>query len=165
MRTIEVILDGVRYEVEVRPDPTDRTRYTVLVDGEPLPVYVPIQSGPGRLEWMVIDNRPYELVVGKQMEWLSSSAGQHTLEVRWKGAAALEHLGRRDGRVIAPIPGLIRRVLVQVGQKVEGGAPLLVLEAMKMENEIRAPHSGVVRAIDVQAGQSVALGEVMAEIG
>ena len=69
-----------------------------------------------------------------------------------------------DGRIKAPIPGLITRVLVSPGEPVEIGQPLMVLEAMKMENEIRAPRSGRVTQINVAAGQSVALGMVIAEV-
>ena len=69
-----------------------------------------------------------------------------------------------DGRVKAPIPGLIARVLVAPGQTVETGQPLLVLEAMKMENELRAPRGGTVQAVKVKPGQTVTLGELMVEV-
>lgn len=170
MRTIEVTLDGTTYEIEVRPDPADHTRFVAVVDGVALPVYVPQQAAfaptsPSHLEWMVIDGRPYELVVGDQMEWLLSSGGKHELDVRLKGSAAHARPSTNDGRVKAPIPGLIRRVLVEEGGAVESGAALLVLEAMKMENEIRAPRSGTVRSVSVEVGQTVVLGELMMEIG
>jgi biotin carboxyl carrier protein len=54
--------------------------------------------------------------------------------------------------------------MVSLGQGVEAGQPLLILEAMKLENEIRAPRSGQVSAIHVTAGQGVALNEVLIEI-
>lgn len=54
-----------------------------------------------------------------------------------------------DGRVKSPIPGLVAHIRVQVGDRVEAGQPILVLEAMKMENEIRAPVKGVVTAVHV----------------
>jgi biotin carboxyl carrier protein len=53
---------------------------------------------------------------------------------------------------------------VEVGQPVEAGQPLVMLEAMKMENEIRAPFSGTVCAIHVTQGQSVVRAEVLAEV-
>ncbi len=50
------------------------------------------------------------------------------------------------------MPGLVLRVLVEPGQRVEAGAGLVVLEAMKMENQIKAPAAGVVEAVRVEAG-------------
>jgi biotin carboxyl carrier protein len=63
----------------------------------------------------------------------------------------------------APMPGKVVRVLVEVGQEVAKGTPLLVLEAMKMEHEIRAPRDGRVKRI-ASAGQMVALGEPLVDI-
>ena len=59
---------------------------------------------------------------------------------------------------------MIARVLVSETDCVEAGQPLLVLEAMKMENEIRAPRSGIVSQLNVKPGQIVTLHEVLAEI-
>jgi pyruvate carboxylase subunit B len=53
------------------------------------------------------------------------------------------------------MPGLVVRVEVAVGQQVEAGAGLVVVEAMKMENELRAPRAGVVAAVLVTVGQAV----------
>jgi biotin carboxyl carrier protein len=56
------------------------------------------------------------------------------------------------------MPGIVTRVAVAAGDLVEAGAPLLWVEAMKMENEVRAPRAGVVRQVHVAAGQTVAAG-------
>src|SRR5579859_4056887 len=58
----------------------------------------------------------------------------------------------------APMPGLVRAVVVQVGDTVQQGQRLLLLEAMKMENEIPAPRAGTVQAIQVAAGETVDTG-------
>jgi biotin carboxyl carrier protein len=58
----------------------------------------------------------------------------------------------------APMPGLVVRVEVAAGQRVEGGAGLVVVEAMKMENELRAPQPGVVATVHVEVGQAVEKG-------
>ena len=57
--------------------------------------------------------------------------------------------------VVAPIPGLISRILVTPGQKIAAGEPLIILEAMKMENEIRAENSGIIKEILVDTGRPV----------
>ncbi len=69
-----------------------------------------------------------------------------------------------SGTVIAPMQGTIVKVLVEVGATVETGQALLVLEAMKMENQINAETSGTVKEIRVQAGQGVGTGDVVAII-
>ena len=63
----------------------------------------------------------------------------------------------------APMPGLVVRVLVSAGQTVQAGQGLVVLEAMKMENELRAGGTATVRAVAVVAGQAVEKGEVLIE--
>ncbi|HWZ58640.1 MAG TPA: biotin/lipoyl-containing protein [Gemmatimonadaceae bacterium] len=64
----------------------------------------------------------------------------------------------------APMPGLIVRVHVATGDRVAAGDPLIVMEAMKMENELRAPAAGVVRAIAVTPGTAVEKGTLLVEL-
>jgi len=82
----------------------------------------------------------------------------------WRGRrhGALEAEGRQQ--ILAPMPGKIVRVLVQAGEKVEAGQGLIVVEAMKMQNEIRSPKSGTVERLLVKEGQPVNAGEVLAWI-
>jgi biotin carboxyl carrier protein len=65
--------------------------------------------------------------------------------------------------VKAPMPGLVVRVQVEPGQAVGAGVGVLVLEAMKMENELRAATAGIVRAVRVRPGEAVEKGQVMVE--
>lgn len=83
--------------------------------------------------------------------------------------AALEQVRRgveggaaRPVEVKAPMPGLVVRIGVEPGQVVRRGQVLVVLQAMKMENELSAPRDGTVREIRVRAGQAVDHGEVLA---
>jgi len=68
------------------------------------------------------------------------------------------------GRVKAPMPGRVVRSLVALGDHVEAGQTLVILEAMKMENEVQSPAPGVVVAVDVVAGQAVDAGQVLIEL-
>ena len=61
----------------------------------------------------------------------------------------------------SPIPGLVKNVLVKEGDEVAAGQTLVVLEAMKMENEITAPHNSSVESIAAQPGQAVAAGALL----
>ncbi len=64
----------------------------------------------------------------------------------------------KGAKVKAQMPGKILRVLVKPGDKVEAGMPLLVMEAMKMENEIKAIVAGTVKKVSIEAGQNVETG-------
>jgi len=66
--------------------------------------------------------------------------------------------GSAESNVASVMPGVVKEVLVAAGDTVEAGQPLLILEAMKMENEIRAPRQGVVEVFHVSEGQAVEKG-------
>ncbi len=70
-------------------------------------------------------------------------------------------LKAHGGEIVAPMPGMILRIEVEEGQKVVTGQPLLVMEAMKMENEIRASRDGMVSKILVQPSQAVEKDDVL----
>ncbi len=61
----------------------------------------------------------------------------------------------------APMPGRILRVLVALGDKVEAGQPCLVIEAMKMQNELKAPRAGTVQRLSVSPGDTVTAGHIL----
>jgi pyruvate carboxylase subunit B len=67
--------------------------------------------------------------------------------------------------VTAPIPGVVTELRVSPGQEVKTGQVLLILEAMKMQNEIPSPRDGVVKEIPVARGASVNTGDVLVVIG
>ena len=76
---------------------------------------------------------------------------------REKGAAVEE-------KIVSPMPGKILEVLVEQGDEVTRGEPLLILEAMKMQNEINSPVNGIVSSIDVNPGMNVNKDEVLMEL-
>jgi biotin carboxyl carrier protein len=136
---------------------------TATVDSQALQVALSCVDDPEQLEWFVIEGRSHEIVVDRDLRWLRSNSGLHHVEVRDLETTVARPVSA-DGRVKAPIPGLITRVLISAGDQVEAGQPILVLEAMKMENEIRAPRAGIVSRLDIAQGQGVTLHEVLAEI-
>lgn len=69
-----------------------------------------------------------------------------------------------EGAVISPMPGTILKVNVKVGDAVKAGDSVVILEAMKMENDITAPKDGVVKALYVEAGQTVAKDDALFEV-
>lgn len=165
MSKLEVTIGGHTFEVEVHLPLRGESDVPVTVNGQSVTVSVPDLDKPiDQMEWLIIDGRPQEIVIDPELRWLRTSTGLHRVEVRDLDARTPRPLSR-DGRVKSPIPGRIKAVFVQLGDEVEAGAPLLILEAMKMENEIRAPRAGTVTQLNAAAGQNVKLNEVLVEIG
>jgi biotin carboxyl carrier protein len=117
------------------------------------------------------DGRVYECRVGAESRGrLSVALGACEYDVtladtkHLRGSRAVA--GQEGGRaqVTAPMPGKVVRVLVSKGQEVEAGAGLVVVEAMKMQNELKSPKSGTVSELRVEPGATVNAGEVLAVI-
>ena len=77
-------------------------------------------------------------------------------------SSAAHHMGAAE--IVSPMPGKIVRVLVAAGANVEAGAGIIVVEAMKMQNEMKAPKAGVVVSINAEEGATVNAGDVLAVI-
>lgn len=91
-----------------------------------------------------------------QFELLDSLAARRSRDT---GAA-----GQRAAQITAFMPGRVIRVMVEPGAKVRAGEGVLILEAMKMENEIAAPYAGTVQAIHVRPGQTVESGAALMDL-
>jgi biotin carboxyl carrier protein len=92
---------------------------------------------------------------------LGADAFEVVFEDAVQGAPALPRAPTGAIRVVAPMPGKIVRVQVALGDTVAAGQALLVMEAMKMENELRAPHGGSVQELPVRVGQTVETGALL----
>lgn len=166
MSELAVIIDGKKYEVEIKSPPQAGTSaFEVVVNGEKKLIEVPgWDQNIVEWHWFEIEGRSYEVDIDQELNWVKSPNGLHRIEVQDIRAGKQARPASRDNRVKAPIPGLITAVFVEAGQKVEAGQPLLILEAMKMENEINAPVTGVVSKLNAHVGKSALLNEVLAEI-
>lgn len=148
-----VILDGINYAVVVDGN-------TVLVNGQPFVV-----GFEG--DRVLVDNVAHEVQIEGERAIVGGIA--HALRVEGldepqagrKSAAAA---AASEGAVTAIMPGKIIRLLVAVGDAVNEGDVVCILEAMKMENELRAPMTGTVKALYVEPGRDVEMGSVLAEI-
>lgn len=119
--------------------------FSVLLPGRSHEVYVTPSSG-GQLQ----------LHTGG-FEFLAEVIDPRAWRGRLHGGAEAE--GRQQ--ITAPMPGKVVRLLMKAGDMVDGGQGLLVVEAMKMQNEIRSPKSGRVERVLVAEGQAVNAGEVL----
>jgi acetyl-CoA/propionyl-CoA carboxylase biotin carboxyl carrier protein len=93
--------------------------------------------------------------------WLAADGAVTSFREHERLASSADS-GAGDGVVTAPMPGTVTVVRAQVGDRVQAGTPLLVVEAMKMEHVLTAPVAGTVAELGVTAGQSVRLDERVA---
>jgi biotin carboxyl carrier protein len=128
--------------------------------------------GGSYLHSLLLDNVSYEIILDPSLEQRNSYevmvSGQRYLvkvqdERSRRLALADRNLRPPEGElaVKAPIPGLVVKVFVAPGQQVDVGEPLVILEAMKMENELRAPRAGTIHEVRVEPRMQVALGQVL----
>ncbi len=153
-----VTIDGEPRDVDVQVTPDGRG-VSVTLDGEPQEVDV--VRVPGGLS-LRIGARVFDLAVGGKPEatQLAAGAARGLAEVlsdrmRARQKRAGGSLGGGGTEIRAPMPGRVVKVLVAAGQAVETGAPCVVIEAMKMENELRSPLTGTVAEVLVSEGANV----------
>ena len=164
-RELTLVLDGHAYEVSAEGDAitVNGRRYTVEVESDTL---VFVDGIAYQIEWegeqAIVDRRP--LAVQTRGTGISSTAGTARTAPVPAAVAVSAQPQVGSGTVVAVMPGKIMRVPVKVGQRVEIGEPVCVLEAMKMENELRAPEAGVVRAVYVRPGDDVRKDQPLIEI-
>lgn len=142
-----VVLDGRRYRADLRGLAGGDT-YSLLLDG-----------------------KSFEFAVQRRDDaWeLSGAAGHFLVRVEDERTRAARERAprerRRGPRALAAImPGVVREVLVAEGARVARGQPLLILEAMKMQNEIRAEEEATVAAVRVRPGEAVDKGATLLEL-
>lgn len=120
--------------------------YSVLMDGRVYDARVE-ETTAGRV--VVIDGFRFEMEVRDPRRW---------------GRKAGAHGGEGVQTVAAPMPGKVVRVLVAPGDVVEAGQGLLVVEAMKMQNEMKASRAGRILSVTTRKGATVSAGEILATI-
>lgn len=150
--TVEITGDGGRYRVtlgsevwEVDARLTAQGIYSLLVAGVSYVADVTDRDGACVVD---VGDETYTVQVEEQTRYI----------IRTKGGAAGGHAHQT---LVAPLPGKITHVAVKAGDVVKAGDTLLVIEAMKMENELRAGAPGSVAEVRVQAGQAVNAGDVL----
>jgi biotin carboxyl carrier protein len=165
--TFEIEIGGRTRTVSVEPEGPPDHRFRVTVDGV-AHVVDAVNVEDDTLSLILGDNERASYEVG-----FSQALGPGELDV-YMHAGSLRAVvnGRRSRRgrevaavgvqrVIAPMPGKVLRLLVTVGQEVAIRQPLVVVEAMKMENELVSPKAGRVREIAVSEGASVEAGRLL----
>jgi biotin carboxyl carrier protein len=140
-------------------------RWRVVVDGQPHEADA-VEIAPHTFS-ILLNGKSYELRVSELPNGtlkIQSAQNEFIAQVvdprEWRGRhGAAEVEGRQQ--IVAPMPGKIVRILVKTGDPVELGQGLVVVEAMKMQNEIRSPKSGMVEKIVAKEGDTVNAGDVL----
>ena len=152
-RTVSIEADGVRFE-------NDEPAQAELAE---------IEGSPVRM--VKLGTHVYRVVVqkragkGRYTLWVdgfrfeTEALDERTRAIRDISAASAAPSG--PAPIIAPMPGLILRINVKPGDRIEAGQGVVVMEAMKMENELRATSNGVVRSVEVSPGAAVEKGALL----
>ena len=163
-----VIVDGEQHRVRIKP--YEGGTLAVLDGGELIDIIGRWSPGQ-RLLSVSIDGRARTLQVRRNGRGfvLTTRGASHIVQVLPPHVAELKkHMIKKPAPdlsrlLLAPMPGLLTRLDVEVGDKVEPGQPVAVMEAMKMENILRAPKAATVKATPVKAGDSLAVDQVIVE--
>ncbi|MEM8860700.1 MAG: biotin/lipoyl-containing protein [Chloroflexota bacterium] len=160
-------VNGNEYEIEWNEDGN------VVVNGESYDVSIN-SLGSGDLVSMIFNNHSFEAVVDspERDRWEVLMNGEnYEIDVKderaYRLARARGELEGDTGTVAtkSPMPGVIVKVLVEVGQVISKGETLVILESMKMENELKATRDGIVLEVKVDSGATVEKDAVLVVVG
>lgn len=135
-------LDAVRVE---------KSKFHVLNDSKPYQVEIISTDFIAKKYTVKVNNNTYEVAISNPLDELIKSMGIERGKTKVVNA------------IKAPMPGLILEISVEVGQVVKENDPLLILEAMKMENSFLSPRDGVIKSIAVVKGNAVDKGQLLIE--
>jgi biotin carboxyl carrier protein len=152
-RVVELEKSGSTYKVSLDGQPVDAdvilgtpNAVSVILNGAAFEFY--IAPAPGGAYALQTGSREFHAEVRDPRSWPGRKQG------------GLDAEGRQE--IVAPMPGKVIRLLVEAGDQVETGQGLVVVEAMKMQNEIRSPKKGRIERIQAKEGQLVNAGDVLA---
>jgi len=165
--------DGTLTPEHLEPPPHENgktsmaaTEFNVTIHGETYHLKVNgtgYRNQPTRPYYISIDGVPEEILV-ETLDSIALSPGGATDVTQTNAPAGSRPRATEPGHVTTSMPGTIVDVLVNVGDKVKAGAPVLITEAMKMETEIQAPIAGVIQAVHVKKGDAVTPDQALIEI-
>lgn len=163
MNTVLLKIDGIEHLLELNPaapesfvldhkpfaasvEAIESGWYSILMGGKSLELRVAAIDGKPATYRVRMDGAEFSIEIIDPRKW-----------VRGSGAA----LAAGSQNIIAPMPGKVVRILVDEGQSIEAGQGLLVVEAMKMQNEIKSQKAGTVGKVSVHEGQTVNAGQTL----
>jgi biotin carboxyl carrier protein len=161
---LDATVDGRTIRVEVQGGDG---RYRLTLDGKPLEV--DLAGGPRGLASLLVGGESHEVGIEKRDGSYTLVFPGESFTVDLAAAASGTTAPARHppgpARVVAPMPGRVVRVLAEPGADVVAGQGLFVIEAMKMENELKSPRAGRLQEVAVREGQAVEAGALLAVVG
>jgi biotin carboxyl carrier protein len=139
-------IDGRSYALEVRE--SGDSGYVLIADAAVFDCRVDDRPDSGKPIGVIVGAKEYSVTLIDPK--------------RLRGASGAVAHADEAARILAPMPGKVVRVLVSVGDHVEAGAGIVVVEAMKMQNEMKSPKAGTVATLHVEIGATVNAGDVLA---
>lgn len=129
----------------------DKTKFHVLKGSKPYKAEIIATDFIAKKYTIKVNNNNYEVAISDALDILIKSMGIEIGKTKVVNA------------IKAPMPGLILEISVEVGQAVKENDPLLILEAMKMENSFLSPRDGIIKSIAVVKGNAVDKGQLLIE--
>jgi biotin carboxyl carrier protein len=161
---------------------TDVNDKTIRIDVDKENLEFSIDNNKRTYSFLRLDSGRYLLRVGNKSYTIDNVISKNnqiefTLNGQWLSVAVrdeqallLDRLGFKnilsagEGQLHAPMPGKILDVLCNKDDEVKEGDPVIILEAMKMENELKSPADGIIKSVEVEVGQSVEKNELLLEV-
>jgi biotin carboxyl carrier protein len=154
--------DGVDYQVSLFDEKGGESKQNVKgAQARVVGMMLEVQLSDGSRQSFPILSRP-----GDGVMTVATALGSMRVTVS-RGAGAGLGTGAAGGTraIKSSMPGKVLKILCNVGDTVAAGQPLLIIEAMKMENEIKSPVAGIVEAVSVEPGKKVETGELLVKLG
>ncbi|HLJ87969.1 MAG TPA: biotin/lipoyl-containing protein [Candidatus Angelobacter sp.] len=161
----EVTVAERTYKVELSREDAS---WQCKLDGKPFPAEIVLRSDG--VYSILIEGKSYEATQEHTPLGNNIVVGRHRFTPTVRDPRSFRSLRRADSaaqgskKITAPMPGKVVRILVAAGAQVEAGQGVLVVEAMKMQNELKSPKNGTITKLNVAEGSPVEAGQVLAEI-
>lgn len=174
MNTYEITLAGKTHKVEVEssasnpPNSNGEVAYRIRLDGREIAVSC-IQPGEGSLS-LIVNGESFDISCERAAEAVQVALRGAIYEcvvsdprsLRARRKASLADSGEQ--KLTASMPGKVVRIIAAVGDQIKAGQGIVVIEAMKMQNEVRSPKDGQLKRLLVRQSTNVVAGEVLAII-
>ncbi|MDI6839874.1 MAG: biotin/lipoyl-binding protein [bacterium] len=154
-------VDDKEFKVELEKEGNG---FKVYIDNKPMKATV-VEVGSNSHLSLIVDNKSYDVIIEDENtisvdgERFKVSVEDEQVQALTKLKPEITHVG--EVKVTAPMPGLVIEVGVKPGDTVKAGSGLLIVEAMKMQNEMKAPRDGLVKQVLVKQGMTVNGGDTL----